>query len=45
MPDVLYTDTPFTAVSTMVVVTYLPLFVTLLFRGMPDIWKALGIYR
>jgi hypothetical protein len=24
MPDVLYTDTPFTAVSTMVVVTYLP---------------------
>src|SRR5882672_3384550 len=30
----------FTALYAMVTVTYLPLFVTLLFRGMPGIWKS-----
>jgi hypothetical protein len=32
--------TPFTVLPAMVTVTYLPLFVTLLFRGMPGMWKS-----
>jgi len=30
----------FTALHTMVNITYLPVFVTLLFRGMPGVWKS-----
>src|SRR5713226_8518597 len=33
------TNTLYTTWSAMVTVTYLPLFVTLLFRGMPGVWK------
>src|SRR3989442_2549254 len=36
----LVTHTPFMALHTMVIVTYLPLFVTILFRGMPGMWKS-----
>jgi len=28
------------ALSAMIAVTYLPLFVTLVFRGMPGLWKS-----
>src|SRR5215471_12380062 len=31
---------PFYGAASMVTVTYLPLFVTILFRGMPGIWKS-----
>ena len=34
------THTLCTARSAMITVTYLPLFVTMLFRGMPGIWKG-----
>ena len=34
------THTLYTVRSAMVTVTYLPLFVTILFRGMPGIWKG-----
>ena len=34
------TDTLCTARSAMIPSTYLPLFVTMLFRGMPGIWKG-----
>ena len=36
----LVTHTPDTVPQAMVTVTYLPLFVTVLFRGMPGIWKS-----
>src|SRR2546425_4693598 len=36
----LVTHTPFMALHPMVTVTYLPLFVTILFRGMPGMWKS-----
>lgn len=32
-------STPLQALSVMIAVTYLPLCVTVLFRGMPGIWK------
>jgi hypothetical protein len=34
------THTLCTARFAMITVTYLPLFVTILFRGMPGIWKS-----
>src|SRR5688572_2021704 len=32
--------TPVTVLPAMVTVTYLPLFITVLFRGMPGMWKS-----
>jgi len=34
------THTLCTARSAMIIITYVPLFVTMLFRGMPGIWKG-----
>lgn len=32
--------TPFTVLPAMLTITYVPLFVTVLFRGMPGMWKS-----